>query len=313
MLVLLICELLVYNDYSEAISESILYLLTMGTIGLMIGSFDFDVNYCLKYGQILSYICFVTSLVFLWLTPHKFLMSMRFGYALLPSVLWFLMMSLMNASKINFVLFLAGTFTLLAWGSRGTLLVIVIFILIYLYKYHKSLFAAAAITIIPILTVLRDYLLMFLDSIAGFTHAQKVDKLIALLENDDVLDASSGRDTLYEHCIDLIEQNPLGNGVGFWTKDPAMHGLFPHNVFLHIGTEFGIIGLAVISFIVLYALKKIFDFKSPLFLLLAFFFSISLGRLLVSSMYWARPEFWLFIGLFLCNPLMKKKIIRYTR
>lgn len=309
MLIVLLLEYLVYDNYSKAIQESGIYLLSIGSIGLLVGSFEFDYRYCYKYGQILAYVCFVTSALFLWLTPYKFLMSMRFGYAMLPSVLWFLLVFIEKKSRFDLLLFLAGLFTLVAWGSRGTLLVVLIFLLLYLLKERKKLFAALVIVTIPLLTVLRNYVLELLDAISDLTHARKINKLIIMLDDDEEIDTSSGRDAIYDHCIDLIQLNPFGNGVGFWTKDPVMHGLFPHNVFLHVGTEFGIIGMAVLVIVLIYAMKKMFDFKGSFFYLLVFFFSIMFGRLMVSSMYWARPEFWFFIGLFLCNRMMKREAI----
>ena len=309
ILFILMFELLVYNQYSDAIQDSILNMATIGSIGLLIGSLDFKLKDCVRYGQPLAIICAVTSLLYLWLVPNKFLMSMRFGYAFLPSVLWFLMMAIYKRSVFNLILFSGGTITLIAWGSRGTLLVIIIFLILYFIKFHKVSLTITLLVIIPMLTILRGYLLMFLDRISDFTHARKIEKIISMVNENSLDSSSSGRDILYDRCIDVMELNPLGNGVGWWSVDPFMNGLFPHNIILQVGTEFGIIGLAILIYVLFVSLKNTFSFDNIEFLLLIFIISITLGRLMVSSMYWARPEFWLYIAMFMCANIRRNNMI----
>lgn len=309
VLVVLLIQDLIYVQYSKAIHESIIYLVTIGTIGLFVGSFEFRLKDCVKYGQPLSYICAVTSLIYLWLVPNKFLMSMRFGYAILPSVMWFLLMAVHKRSLFSFILFVVGLVVTVAWGSRGALLAILFFVLLFFLKYHKVVFAVVSILSIPFLGLFRGSMLSIFNWIANVTHARKIEKIITMFEENSLEDSSSGRDVLYDRCVDLISQNPMGNGVGWWSVDPFMGGLFPHNIFLQVGTEFGIVGLAILIFVLIVSVKKLFSFGNVEFLMLIYVFSITIGRLMVSSMFWARLEFWLFLALFLCAGLKENNAI----
>lgn len=300
ILIVLLIEKEVFYNYAGAINETILYLLSIGTIGLMVGSFEYDENCCYRYGRILAYICFVTSVMALLYKQGSFLYSMRFGYALLPSALWFLYEYIKKKYIVDLVFFGVSLVLLLAWGSRGTILVILLFGILYMLKVQRRWLLFFLLTGAVLLPFLRDFLFLVLRLIAQYTGAKKIQGFISLFEEDG-WSHSSGRDLLYEHCIDIIENNFGGAGVGFWQYDPIMNGLYPHNLFLHVGTEFGIIGIVLVVVILMIAIKKLFYQSSDVFLFYNYIFSIAIGRLMVSSMYWARPEFWVIIGLFICN------------
>lgn len=306
LFIILLIEILIYPRYEKGIFDAILYLLSIGTIGLIIGCFKIDVDTVYKYGSFLAYICAVTSCLFLLTTGEDLMdVSMRFGYALLPSVLWFLMMFFKKKSLIQLLLFFCFLLPLLIWGSRGAILVVLIFLFLTVIK-GKKIF----LLVIPFFLVFYSNILDLLSnammSLFELTGAEKIMGMISIMTGEGEK-AIGGRDNLYMHCINLIKENPMGNGVSFWMYDPEMEGSFPHNVFLHIGCEFGIIGIIFIITIFILALIKTLRSNSDDFLINNYLFSIAIGRLLVSSMYWARPEFWLFISYFLFKSHKKYK------
>jgi len=300
LLCILLLESIVYYDYVEPIWNAIISLITMGTIGLFVGSFKIDIKYCLKYGTIIAYICFATSLIFIYKADYELEFSMRFGYAMLPSSLWFLLVYFENKKRINLLLFIISFTSLIIWGSRGTILVVILFSVMYFIKRKKKKFIVFALLTIPLYPILQSFLLNGLLYLSDIFKSQKIAGLIKVVSGE-LAEASSGRDVLFHRCIELMNENPLGNGVGFWMYDDVMNGLYPHNIILQVGTEFGIIGIIILLMLILRSIIKIASLDSVWYLFAAYIFSITIGRLMVSSMYWERPEFWVYIGFFVCN------------
>lgn len=250
---------------------------------------------------------FFTTALFLFITNASFSLSMRFGYAMLPSALWFLYEVIKNKSYLFLPFFLIATLMLTIWGSRGTLLVIGFFLAMALLKYRKF----GWLVVVGIMGLFVDQLIelalyacIYLSELTG---AHKITGLISILSGD-LWSTTGGRDNLYDHCLQLFLTNPFGNGVCFWAYDPMMNYLYPHNVFLQVAAESGILGLIIFCITLLVIVHRLFRCGKEYFLFYNMIFSISIARLIVSSNYWERPEFWLSIGIFIINP-----IIRYQR
>lgn len=300
LLLVLLIQQVKYPNYSEQINETIINLLSIGTIGILVGSFLFKEEYCLRYGLVLAKICFVTSLLYLFLSRGAMLASMRFGYAMLPSALFFLIDFYRNKSTISLFLLLLSVTSLVIWGSRGTLLVILVFFMLLFLKKQKGWLFIIVLLLAIFYQPLVDLTIHLLTTLGQMTGSNKIKGLIGLFSGEG-WEVSAGRDVIYSHCIDLFREHPWGNGVGFWYYDTAMFGLYPHNIFLQVMTELGVIGLLVLCFILAVIVIKLFRTKNDRFIFLSFIFSIVIGRLTVSSIFWARPEFWLMLGIFLFN------------
>ena len=121
------------------------------------------------------------------------------------------------------------------------------------------------------------------------------------------MDSSSGRDVLYERSLKLFFENPFGNGVGYWATDSVMNGLYPHNIFLQVASELGIIGLLTLLILTGFSVVRITRLKRDAFLFWAMLFSITYARLFVSSNFWERPEFWLLTGAMLFGSSYSEK------
>ncbi len=276
---------------------------SIGTLGLLVGSSRIDLRYCERYLKVLMYICFVLSIIYLALIRGNFLLSMRFGYALLPSTIAFLYFYFKERKVLYLLLLFLSLVLLMAWGSRGALLVIILYLFLNLIKKQNWLLLIVfSLVIIVSWGFLMQLLEDFLYMVADLTGARKIESLLKLVSGDvEMLEASSGRDVLYRHSIQLFMEKPFGCGVGFWSVDPIMNGLYPHNVFLQIATELGIIGLIVFVVGLIITIVRLFRLQNDAFLFLGMLFSIVFGRLLVSSTFWERPEFWLLLSASLFN------------
>lgn len=297
LLCILLFELIVYPDFSKAINQNIMYLLSMGTISLFVGVYPCDYNVCYKWGNIFAYICFVTSALFIYMVNFEMLQSMRFGYAMLPASAWFIL-AFFRERKIHFlILFIASSLLLILFGSRGTIVATAILLALILLKTNGVKWAIVIGIASTFINQFEEITINFLLYLSSVTNARKLKGLISMMQ-EGIEGNTAGRETLYIHCMEKFEENPWGNGVGWWSEDTVMDGIFPHNVFLQIMTEFGIIGLALFAIALIIIIKRLFKSNISIYFALAYIVSIGMGRLMVSSMFWVRPEFWLILGLF---------------
>lgn len=296
VLVALVFEILLYPDYYSGILDAVVNTLTIGTVGLIVSTFRVDINTCYKYGNYLAILGFFSSIMlpFTMSSEDIFSASMRFAYAILPSVMWALLMFFRMRSLKYLIAFFISYAPMLIWGSRGATVCVLLFIMFYVIKYKpRLLLLFVPLTFLFLLNIQQSLIDIFMW-IGDVTGSGKIGSFANLVAGGE-----EARDKIYDYCIFKMQQNPLGSGVGWWEFDRNMYGLYPHNVILHIGTEFGIFGLVFLLVLVYSGIRCVFLSKNDASLLYMYFFSIGIGRLMVSSTYWCRPEFWFMIGLFL--------------
>lgn len=103
----------------------------------------------------------------------------------------------------------------------------------------------------------------------------------------------SQRDENWRLAWQMICESPIwGNGIGEYAN---RYGTWPHNLFLQIAVEFGVLGLPLIWNILKRLKSACIDvvcrFDSALFY---YVLCLSVVRLMLSSYLWHLPEFWLF-------------------
>ncbi len=294
VLTLLILEIAIYPEYIDAILETIRSVLTIGTIGLIVATFKIDSQQCYKYGNYFAIAAFLSSIMlpFTMTSEDIFDASMRFAYAILPSVMWALLMFLRTKSFKYLLAFIVSYAPLLIWGSRGATICVLLFLLLYILRNKPKLL----ILLIPLAFLfflnIQQTLVDFFTWIEEVTGSEKIGSFVKLVTGGE-----EARDKIYDYCWLKISQNFLGSGVGWWMYDPNMYGLYPHNVVLHIGTEFGVLGILFLFIVCVAGLRNVFTTSKEDSLLYMYFFAIGIGRLMVSSVYWDRPEFWFLIGI----------------
>ena len=202
---------------------------------------------------------------------------------------------------------------ILIYGSRGPLLGLLVFVLIVVFTDSKMKIRSKIFTVIGI-----GATYIYFISYNGFSRildfiyyelnikTYSIIKLRIMFEKG-LAESSSGRDYLYENFLEQIMFSPiLGNGIGITQE---LWGVSPHNLFLQILIEFGVIGMGIFiaTGISLFFLLTIIRKKdNELFLLLLIIFSVSFSRLLVSSDLWLRQELWLFISMVINSFLIVK-------
>lgn len=266
------------------------------------------IRYCIKLSKLaFFFIC--------WLPFTSAYEYMRFGYGMVPvvifcylDVVYYLPKKDKKQLVFDIAVMILGSVEILIYGARGSLLTIILFLLLERFVVGRAfsakniiLLALGLLTwwkIVPIL----DYFEKISKRIGIYSYAITKFKMQI---TRGLAYASSGRDRLFEQAIEKIKEHPLlGNEI---VLDES-GGRYVHNLFLQVGVDMGIIFAAALTIFLIYVLCKIGSKKTAMDARIALcaFFSISVGRLLISSTIWRRPEFWMLISL--CLTVESNKI-----
>lgn len=292
-------QYILFPNQGNAINFLASTFLTLGCSSLFIGSTKIDFIWLYHYGLKLSFVNLLLVEVYFILSYGQMeYLTMVFGYALLPSVLFFLYKAIYEHDRKYFILFLFLELQLLIWGARGCSLVVFFFILLkYLTENKKvrKLFLVLCSIIYLCIDYVVDFLLYLISILPVESYRLRNYKSML---SEGIWENSSGRNVIYENTFALFERNPWGLGVGFVGFDESQAALeYPHNLFLQVAIEYGIVGVCLVTILIISILKKIIKVDEFLYKgLMLVFFAMVFGRLLVSSSYWERPEFWGLVG-----------------
>lgn len=237
------------------------------------------------------------------LIPSFFSMNyMRFGYAMVPSALMFVVATVLEKKKMLWcVLAAVAIFSVVIYGNRGATLVLGVFLLLCLYfskriRVTVKVIATLSIVLIVVVILNTNIILNIIDFLYEDLGIQTYSLLKFRVQIEYGLAvASSGRNLIYESIIDLVGQNLLlGVGIGVTEK---FVGLMAHNLFLQVLFETGVVGLVIwgvvwISFLRRYIRLSANRNQIPVYYTITVVVSCAFARLLVSSDMWLRPEYW---------------------
>ena len=277
-----------------------------GFSGFVIGSLsvDHDELYGV-FGKMAIWNLAVTAL-FPFVSFLDSMNYMRFGYAILPSVLmlWFLSFGENGLDKKYTVFLFAGFALMVIYGSRGVLVSVFVFwLLLFLFSPRLRRFQKFSILVFINALIMTIVKYAVLTRVVEYAYFQLGIKSYSLMKYQRMLSGSfvaamSGRDKIYSWALQFIRESPVfGYGIAFLEYST---GYKAHNMFLQILVESGIFGFFVwltIWLVALFWLGQISKSSVQLFKIVILFASISTGRLLVSSDLWLRPEYWFAISL----------------
>jgi len=257
----------------------------------------------------LSVVNFVAIVLFPFVGFLNSMNYMRFGYAMIPSVIMFFYASFHSKSKkILWVLLTIVSCTLtIIYGSRGPIGILLIFAsLLFIFSKKATKlrkFLILSITSISLFTIIKfqltkkilDYL-YFGIGIRSYA-LEKLKMMITV----GFSESSSGRDVMYSYIIQLIKDNPIiGYGIGIVQ---ANLNSTAHNIILQILIESGFIGLIIWIIVWILFMERYIKMSRlqelGLFRVVTLIVSISVGRLLFSSDMWLRPEYWFALSMFI--------------
>ena len=113
-------------------------------------------------------------------------------------------------------------------------------------------------------------------------------------------DISNGRTPLYQTALDGFINSPIwGNGIASFRN----YKIYPHNLFLQMLYETGVLMFLPVSFLLYYSFLVMIKRKECIFdyRLITYLFIISIVQLFFSSFFWKRQQFWMLIWMMLFN------------
>ena len=307
LLIKLPFEYSVIGEGSDVGLQFLVGFLTIGIAGILFGTVRCSVSYFFKVANKVAWINFLLigfiPFTSLYGASELSINYMKYGYAILPIVLVAYTNIIRGYTSIaEWGLFLCSLLSMIVFGARGAQLTFVLFFLVsFLFlsrvKFIWKLLISAVILVgVFALPYLLTQLISILDQYGVSSYP--IAKYKELLSGTDFIDTSSGRNFLYEYAYLRISEHPLlGNPFNSCYVDTGGDFYYYHNVFLDLLVNYGVFITGVLILLLVYVVWGVFtrgtlDEKY----LIAILFVVPFGRLVVSSSFWLRPEFWLLLS-----------------
>lgn len=230
--------------------------------------------------------------------------SLDFGYDMIFISLIVLTYFFNKKKHKWFYLCLAGFLVLLAltYGSRGALLCLGVYIILYLFNGQQS----------KIKKTLYSVMFIFIGFFMYNKGAEIIQNTVIYLLNNlniksrtlmkiasgDIFD-DSGRDAIYNIVKQAIENNPWGYGA-YGDRPligPSFYWGYSHSIVYEMMINFGVIlGVLFLLFLVVKSLCLVFFSKDKyIIFIIMIIFSMTM-RLIISDTFWGNIYFWILLS-----------------
>ncbi|WNS74828.1 O-antigen ligase family protein [Bacillus sp. DTU_2020_1000418_1_SI_GHA_SEK_038] len=221
-------------------------------------------------------------------------------YMLLPAIIY--LDKLMDQPAfIPTVGTLVSLFIILALGSRGAIICIITFVVLKIIRPHstmnfKRVFFYTMTICIGILSIfnLNQIFIFIYNFFIGFGIRSRTLELFLIDINH-----LSGRDHIYQNIVGEILDSPiLGIGIGGDRRVNGEDGLYAHNFFLEVFSNFGLFfGSLILFILILLILNILFAKDKGKYNMAIIWISLGFVHLMVSGSYLTDINFWIFTGL----------------
>ena len=276
--------------------------LTIGVSGVLIGSLKFSSKQFFYYAYKVSWIILL-FFIFIPFTSYygDDVNYMRYGYGILPAVIIFYISLFQKKQFLRSIVGFSISFTLLLFfGARGSLLSFLFFLVTFTFFFSSIkkrtkylIFLGLSVIIYNI----KPIIIYLFNIITGFNlSSYSLTKLFNYLDGNSFASTSSGRSEAFELAILKIWESPfLGLPLNTAYLDTGL--IYYHNVFLDILVNWGVIIFSFfLGLIMLFIYKTIKTPNKNFKIIFILIFCLSITRLLVSSNYFERPEFWVLMS-----------------
>lgn len=267
-----------------------------------------------------SYYQMMLGIVFFIATDFSVIRyDMVFSYLILVPVEILLYKIYRDFNFIDVLLVFAGIMMIIIMGSRGPLLSLVLYWIFLTIKHIRNSknvvrhFIRSSLFIAVIIIVLMNFDLMIVKLDLVLKNMGFGSRTLRIFLSSSA-DFSSGRINIYSFIVECIKERPL-LGYGLAGDRVLLGGTYPHNFFLEVLVQFGVIigGLIIILFIY-FCIKGMFNNKDEAETDLALlFFGIGFIQLLVSGSYLTSGNFWLFMSICMNSTNTIRYVERCTR
>ena len=285
----------------------------LGILALLIAQFGLEAKNLLTYNMFWGLLFCLNSNKYIsssLLNISYERASMFTSYLLVPiiiSTLLYFSFYRKESGTFEKILYVANAY--LFWKvffilGRGPLLCIIVSLILLFYyktnfktnKIKKTIILLISIilllSIITNFTTILNYIYKFL--LKFDIEVAAIRKCIDLINEEGMIGLLNNRNDVWTNAFNLILNKPfLGNGIGQYGN---IYNTWPHNLFLQLLVEFGIIfSLPIIIIILKNIYTTLFvkkELNDEIFMIMIF--SISIPRLMISTYLWHNIEFWIF-------------------
>ncbi|SFD31753.1 O-antigen ligase family protein [Ruminococcus albus] len=246
-----------------------------------------------------------TKLGYFWVTGEGGISvqkayNMSFGYyscfiSTLNVILW------IKERKIyNIIVSVVFSLLSIAYGSRGAIIIYLIFALSLFWLFMKEANVAKKLIIISAIFLFGSFFILFYSEIIlflqrilvyfGVSESRTLESLLA----GDISDTDT-RDELWAIAKELIKDRfPFGYGVFGERPHIGKYYMwgYSHNIFLEIIIAFGFIGVVLLTFFIIKSFSIINSDADRGWIFIFILFFSQCGILLVSNSFWYHPYFW---------------------
>jgi O-antigen ligase len=239
--------------------------------------------------------------------------SQYISYATLPAVLVFIDAAFERRRLLNGTLAISSGFLMLSAGARGPLVVAALFIIARVIIQARVSRRAAIVSAgvgAAATWLLLEFSSTLLGNLQPVLHQLGLSTRIVERLLGGTLLEDRARSELIDHTLLLIAQHPL-TGVGMSNERPILAqwmgasldteflGWYPHNIFLELWVQFGVILGTLLLLLLLGAILRVFVVSVDLDrrALILVFVGLGLMPLLFSASYLSWPPFFGLVGL----------------
>lgn len=239
--------------------------------------------------------------------------DMEAAYRMLPSIMYLIYYASVKKQVIYIAIAGVLSTVILIFGTRGPIVCMLVYVaLLTIYYSFKSRNLKKLLILLIIFAIVLSVFIFDTLFIEVSSALSKVFERIGfstrifnfIIEGDII--ASKGRESLAKQAIEAIIENPMwGYGV---TADRAMFGIYPHNMFLEILCQYGIVfgSLLIITMLVITVIALLKSRKNTRrFTFGLMLVSIVFVKLMISSTYTIEPLLYFMLGYFVL--ILRKK------
>lgn len=239
---------------------------------------------------------------------ERYFTYMEFSYGLLPFVCSLYKQARENRPWFFFLFFVLGFMEMFAFGSRATILAVLLFIILSELLNRSSKFKGILTLLIIIGVVAFNFesVISWLAGISGLEDSYVLKHIIGgeLFQHDT-------REVIYSNCQNRISS--MGFDIcGFFGDRQYCGSIYPHNIIYEVMMQWGWILGSMILLYILYLIIRSF-LNDHHRIVLVFLVCCLLGRFFVSGTYVTEGKFWIFYGCLLALTSNKFSLNRYAR
>lgn len=249
----------------------------------------------------------ILTYVFVTIIQGEILQYMVYSYfLLLPSCVCFEYANMKN-TKIDFILAIISSITMVACGARGAIVALLLYFFICFSRYNLRRLTYSQIIKLLVALVCIIIIMLFYNEILNlieniFNYFNIDSRVIHYLQTESFLE-DSGRHSISNSIVRGLISNPLGYGL-YGDRYVAhtfgsSNNRYAHNIFLELLCDFGILGGAIVIILlalIILNLIKTFKGKKEIHLIFALI-PYALFQLLFSSSYLENIPFFALVGL----------------